>query len=262
VKQKNRLSDSVWTAFTETLRFIVVPLVILDLITKNYPLLTTPFMAQINQYVLFFGGMVVAASALEAMNKPGTFKRMLFGLGSLAFACMWLFVIFGGGISEFTYGPYQFRFDMTMIVYIMLVGVSFKGMLVIDTYLSNRGKLLERERQIRIEKERARKESIRAKQAERIRGTSPGFSAYSKVRFDVTHDESAVGYEPPPPPPPPLPAEPSVPASGARATRTVKFKVCPICGEKAAASETVCRNCGAWFSRGSFRFEKDSSGNR
>lgn len=261
VRRKNRISDSVWTAFTECLRFIVIPLVILDLITKNYPLLTTPFLDQINQYVLVFGGMVVAASTLEAMNKPGTFKRMLFGLGALAFACMWLFVIFGGGISEFTYGPYHVRFDMTILVYLMLVGVSLKGMLVIDTYAVNKGKLLEEERQRREEKETAKKETARSKQAARLRGTSPDFSAYSKVKFEVTHDESNVGYEPPPPPPPPLP-EPSAPSSGARPTRTVKFKVCPICGEKAAANESVCRNCGAWFSRGSFRFEKDSSENR
>lgn len=261
MKQRNRVSDSVWTAFTETLRFIVLPLVLLDLVTTNYPLLTTPFMEQINQYVLFFGGMVVAASTMEAMNKPGTFKRMLFGLGSLAFACMWLFVIFGGGISEFTYGPYHVRFDMTIIVYIMLVGVSLKGMLVIDTYAVNRGKLLDQERQSKQEKEEAKKESVRAKQAARLRGTSPDFSSYSKVKFEVTHDESIVGHEPPPPPPPPAPAIPP-PAPGARPTRTVKFKVCPICGEKAAASETVCRSCGAWFSKGSFRFEKDSSENR
>jgi hypothetical protein len=264
MRPKSRISDSVWTAFTESLRFVVIPLVLLDLVTKNYPLLTTPFMEQINQYVLFFGGMVVAASTLEAMNKPGTFKRMLFGLGSLAFACMWLFVIFGGGISEFTYGPYHVRFDMTPLVYIMLVGVSLKGMLVIDSYAVNKGKLLEHDRRAKEEKEQAKKEAARARQAARLRGTSPDFSAYSKVKYEVTHDESIVGHEPPPPPPPPppLPSEPSASPSGAKATRTVKFKVCPVCGERALANETVCRSCGAWFSRGSFRFENDSSENR
>lgn len=152
MRQKNRLSDSVWTAFTESLRFIVVPIVLLDLVTKNYPLLTTPFMSQINAYVMFFGVMIVAASTLEAGNKPGTFKRMLFGLSALAFICMWLFVIFGGGIAEFTYGPYHVRFDLTMIVYIMLAGISLKGLLIVDIYAVNKSKLEEQDRLKRLER--------------------------------------------------------------------------------------------------------------
>jgi len=213
-------------------------------------------MDRIDEYVLFFGGMIVAASTLEAMNKLGTFKRMLFGLSSLGFVCMWLFVIFGGGIAEFTYGPYHVRFDMTLVVYIMLVGICFKGLLIMDTYAVNKDKLVEEDRLKRLEKEELRREELRAKQAARLRGSGPGFSSYSRVAFEVTHDDS-VGYEPPPPPPPP-PPKPEAPAV-ARPTRTIKFKVCPICGEKATANETVCRNCGAWFSRESFRFEKDSS---
>jgi hypothetical protein len=258
MRQKNRLSDSVWTAFTESLRFIVVPIVLLDLVTKNYPLLTTPFMSQINEYILFFGCMIVGASTLEAINRPGTFKRMLFGLSALAFICMWLFVIFGGGIAEFTYGPYHVRFDLTMIVYIMLAGISLKGLLIVDIYAVNKSKLQEQDMLKHLEREEARREAARLKQAARLRGTGPDFSTFSRVAFEVTHDES-VGYEPPPPPPPPPPPTTGTPS--ARATRTVKFKVCPICGEKASANETVCRNCGAWFSRGSFRFGKDSSEN-
>ncbi len=255
MKQRNRLSDSVWTAFTESLRFVVVPLVLIDLVTKNYPLLTTPFMSQIDEYILFFGGMIVAASTLEAMNKPGTFKRLLFGLGALAFVCMWLFVIFGGGIAEFTYGPYHVRFDMTLVVYIMLMGICLKGLLIMDTYSVNKGKLAEEDRLRREEKAADRREAALAKQAARMRSSTPSLSSFSKVAFEVTHDES-VGYEPPPPPPPP-PTSASNESSSIRATRTVKFKVCPICGEKAAANESVCRNCGAWFSKESFRFKKD-----
>jgi hypothetical protein len=256
VKKKNRLSDSVWTAFTETLRFIVVPLVLLDLVMKNYPLLTTPFMSYIKEYVLFFGGMIVAASTLEAMHKPGTFKRMLFGLGTLAFVCMWLFVIFGGGIAEFTYGPYHVRFDLTKIVYLMFAGICLKGLLVIDTYSANKSRLVEEERLRRLEKEKARRETAATKKASRLRGSTPEFSSLSRLAFEVTHDDS-VGYEPPPPPLPPPPSS----TATTRTARTVKFKVCPICGEKAAASETVCRNCGAWFARESFRFGKDASEN-
>jgi hypothetical protein len=257
VKRKSRLSDSVWTAFTETLRFIIVPLVLLDLVTKNYPLLTTPFMSQIKEYVLFFGAMIVAASTLEVMHKPGSFKRMLFGLGTLAFVCMWLFVIFGGGIAEFTYGPYHVRFGLTKIVYVMFAGICLKGLLVIDTYSVNKSHLIEHDRLRRLEKERARRDAVAAKKAASLRGAAPEFSTLSRLAFEVTHDEG-VGYEPPPPPLPPPPSTPSP----TRTSRTVKFKVCPVCGEKAAASETVCRNCGAWFARESFRFGKDASENQ
>lgn len=251
---RNRLSDSVWTAFTEGLRFIIVPIVLLDLITKNYPLLSTPFMPQIKEYILFFGGMIVAASTFEAMNKPGTFKRLLFGLSALGFVCMWIFVIFGGGIAEFTYGPYHFRFDITKIVYVMLIGISLKGLLIVNTYSSARTTFKEEERRKRLEKDLARREVARAKHAARVRSTKPEFSSLRRVAFEVTQDDS-VGYEPPPPPPPPAPVPQPATVSPAKA---VKFKVCPICGEKALTSETVCKNCGAWFAKESFRFEKTS----
>lgn len=249
MRQKSRLSDSVWTAFTEGLRFIVVPLVLLDLVAKNYPLLSTPFMPQIREYVLFLGGMIVASSSFEAMNKPGTFKRLLFGLSALAFVCMWIFVIFGGGLAEFTYGPYHFRFDMTKIVYIMLVAISLRGLLIVNTYSENRQQLKDEVREKRLEKAQARKEAVRARPSARVRSTRQEFSSFSTVPFEVTPDDS-VGYEPPPPPPPISPFEPQ------RTIRTVKFKMCPVCGEKALSNETICRNCGAWFSRESFRFGK------
>ncbi len=249
MKPRNRLSDSVWTAFTEGLRFVVVPIVLIDLITRNYPLLTTPFMPQIREYILIFGGMIVAASSLEVMNKPGSFKRLLFGLSSLGFVCMWMFVIFGGGLAEFTYGPYHFSFDITKVVYIMLIGIGLKGLLVVTTYSDNRQGLLEEAREKGLEKAAAR-EVKRSRPATRTRAANPEFSAYSRLAYEVTHDES-VGYEPPPPPP-------AVPAAPQRTIRTVKFKTCPICGEKALSNETVCRNCGAWFSSDSFRFEKSS----
>src|SRR3989339_1251111 len=113
---KGRLSDAVWTAFTEALRFIVVPLVLVDLVTSNYPQLSTAFMSEIGTFVMFFGGMIVASSTLEAIHRPGTYKRLLFGMCGLAFVGMGMFVIFGGGIAEFSYGPYFVRFDITKIV--------------------------------------------------------------------------------------------------------------------------------------------------
>jgi hypothetical protein len=251
VKPRNRLSDAVWTAFTEGLRFVVVPIVLIDLITKNYPLLTTPFMSQIREYILVFGGMVVAASSLEAMNKPGSFKRLLFGMSSLGFVCMWIFVMFGGGLAEFTYGPYHFKFDLTKVVYIMLVGIGLKGLLVMTTYSDNRQSLIDEIHEKRLEKAAATREIKRSRPSTRTRSTSPEFATYSRLAFEVTHDDS-VGYEPPPPPPHTVPSAPQ------RTIRTVRFKTCPICGEKALTTETVCRNCGAWFSRDSFRFEKSS----
>lgn len=259
---RSRLSDAVWTAFTEAIRFVVVPLVLIDLVTTNYPLLTTPFLPYIRQYVLFFGGMIVAASMLEAINRPGTFKRLLFGLGALAFLCMWLFVVFGGGVAEFTYGPYHVRFDLTKLVYIMLVGISLKGLLVIETYRTHKRLLAEEAAQKRKEELEIKRAATRARKAARADIRSPSLSSMSKVAYEVTPD-SSVGYAPPPPPPgldqeqaaapPPPPPEPEVP---------VRYKTCPICGERAKSTDYICQNCGAWFSRESFRFAKEPSGKR
>jgi len=251
MRSKSRLSDAVWTAFTETLRFVVVPLVLLNLVTTNYPLLTTPFMQNITEYVTFYGGMIVAASTLEAMNKPGTYKRMLFGLGALAFVCMWMFVVFGGGIAEFTYGPYHVSFDITSIVYLILFGISLKSLLVVQTFSSNRHVI----RDEKAEKAREREETLiaerKSRRPVRTRSTSPSFSSMSKASFEVSSDD-AVGYSPPPPP---LPAQAHT-ADSTGSDMMARPKVCPVCGERAPGDASECPACGAWFSRDSFRFRK------
>lgn len=251
MRHRSRLSDAVWTAFTETLRFVVVPLVLLNLVTTNYPLLTTPFMGNIAEYVMFYGGMIVAASTLEAMNKPGTYKRLLFGLSALAFICMWMFVVFGGGIAEFTYGPYHVRFDITSILYIMLLGISLKGLLVAQTFSSSRHLVREEEREKATEAAERKRAAAREKRPARVRATDPSFSKMSKIAFQVTSDAS-VGYSPPPPPlPGPTPSpEPS------KRRLVSRSKECPVCGERVPGDTRECPACGAWFSKESFRFEK------
>lgn len=251
MRQRSRLSDAVWTAFTDTLRFIVVPLVLLNLVTTNYPLLTTPFMGNIVEYVTFYGGMIVAASTLEAMNKQGTYKRLLFGLCSLAFVCMWMFVMFGGGIAEFTYGPYHVRFDITSIVFLMLFGVSLKGLLVVQTFTSHRHVITEEMHEKALESAVENQAARKPRAPARVRATDPSFSTMSKVAFEVTSDE-AVGYSPPPPPPSP---EPLLPKRTRRLESVSRSKACPICGERVPADADECPSCGAWISKESFRFK-------
>ena len=251
MRQRSRLSDAVWTAFTETLRFIVVPLVLVNLVTTTYPLLKTPFMGNIVEYITFYGGMIVAASTLEAMNKPGTYKRLLFGLSALAFVCMWMFVVFGGGIAEFTLGHYHVRFDITSIVYIILLGISLKGLLVAETFSSNRHLIRKEEHEKTLEAAMEKESERRARRPARVRSTDPSFSSMSKVAFEVTSDD-AVGYSPPPPPlPPPAPGP-----KKAKGGLVVRSKVCPVCGERVSGDASECPVCGAWFSKESFRFGK------
>ena len=217
-----------WTAFTETLRFIVVPLILVDMITENYPQLATAFMPSIEMYIMFFGGMIVASSTIEAANRPGTYKRMLFGLFAIAFVCLWFFVVFGGGIAEMNYGPYFVRFDITKIVYIVLFGLSLKCLLVISTFKDHRGAELERARKRRAEI------ALRKAQGSRPLPTptprTARFASMISQEFEVSADDE-IGY---------APAMPPRPIAKGK-------KVCEICGAEAAAKDYVCRNCGEWF---------------
>lgn len=239
LSERSRLSDATWTAFTEAIRFVVVPVVLVSLVTTHYPDLTTVFMPEIETYILFFGGMIVGASTLEAINRPGTYKRMLFGLAALAFVCLWLFVIFGGGIAQMKYQAFTVKFDMSKIVYIMLFGISLKGLLVISTFSSNRSKITDEVR--RDEQDNAlAATAVRRSPPRKRKPAQPSFSNMSRVAFQVTPDD-AIGFSPPPP----SPMRP--------ARRTLAYKECPICGARAEHSETTCKNCGAWFPKESIR---------
>jgi hypothetical protein len=236
MKKRSRLSDATWTAFTEAIRFVIIPLVLLDLITRYYPQLDTAFMPDITVYILFFGGMITASSALEVSNKPGSYKRLLFGLSTLAFVCMWIFVILGGGIATFSFGPYFVRFDISRIVYIMLFAVSLKAMLVFSTFTSFRDSFEKQARQAEA-KRVLKKSSVRRRPAARPRQSGPTFDSMSKVAYDVTSDDGVGSASPTPPPEP----------EGAAPHKAPSYKVCSICGAHSDVSEKVCRDCGAWF---------------
>ena len=233
VKRKSRLSDAVWTAFTETIRFIIVPLVLVDLVLSNYHQLSTPFTPNITTLIVFFGILIVSASTLEVANKPGSYRRMLFGLSALAFVCFWIFVLFGGGIAAFEYGPYHISFDMTKIVYIIILGLSLKGLLVVSTFTTNRSAFQEHEKK-RLEQESgSRAAEKRTRTAARSYST-PSMAAMSKVAYEVTGDED-VGYSKVPA------AEKVVPPP------SQNVKVCPVCGAHANPKDYMCKACGAWF---------------
>jgi ribosomal protein L40E len=233
---KGRLSDAVWTAFTEALRFIVVPLVLVDLVTSNYPQLSTAFMSEIGTFVMFFGGMIVASSTLEAIHRPGTYKRLLFGMCGLAFVGMWMFVIFGGGIAEFSYGPYFVRFDITKIVYIVLAGISLKALLVYMTFSVNRRAEVERARKRRVEDaEKLRQQARNAKKMKAARAAATlSFERMSSAEFDVTADDD-IGYTP----------------SAYVKDLPTGMKICEVCGAQSPTKDYVCKNCGSWFPRDS-----------
>lgn len=200
----------------------------MNLISENYPQLATAFMPQIRMYVLFFGGMIVASSTLEVVHRPGTYTRLLFGLFAIAFVCLWFFVVFGGGVAELTYGPYFVRFDMSKIVYIVMLGLSLKGFLVVSTFSDFK----------EAEKERARKE--RLEQVEKkARASRPPptpqprsrlFESLKPTAFEVTADDDVEHAQSMPPRPV---------AKG--------MKVCEVCGAEAPVKDYVCRNCGEWF---------------
>ena len=217
-----------WTAFTETIRFIVVPLILVDMIVENYPQLATAFMPDIRMYIMFFGGMIVASSTIEAANRPGTYKRMLFGLFAIAFVCLWFFVVFGGGIAEISFGPYFVRFDISKIVYIILFGLSLKCLLVVSTFKDHRRAELKRVRKRRAELAQKRVQGSRPLPTPQPRISK--FASMISQEFEVSAADE-IGYAPSMPPRP----------------IAKDKKVCEVCGAEAAIKDYVCRNCGEWF---------------
>ncbi len=218
-RPRSRVSDTVWTLFTETIRFIIVPIVLIDLVRTNWPQLSTAFLGDIVPLTLGFGALIVAASTMEVANKPGTFKRMFFGLSSLAFLALWLFVIFGGGIAAFTYYPYSFRFDMSKIVYIMLIGISLKALLIHRTYADNK-------HLIKVEKP---PESPKKRQPRRA---SSEFGSMSSMAYQVTSDDD-VGYSS---------ARPPIESPESQAVGR-----CPVCNNEVRPGDRACPYCGAWL---------------
>ncbi len=213
---------------------MVVPLVLVDLVTSNYPQLSTAFMANIQMYVAFLGGMIVASSTLEAFYRPGTHKRMLFGLSTLAFVCLWFFAVFGGGIAQFSYPPYFIRFDISKIVYIIIVGLSLKSLLVVQTFRTWKHAEVERARKQRAEAE-ARKAAPARRVVRRVVGAS-SFESMTRVEYKVTaDDEIGVASR--------LPAK----SRGTRGTE------CPVCSLACAPGDLVCKNCGAWLKHGKIK---------
>lgn len=200
-----------------------------NLITENYPQLATAFMPQIKMFVLFFGGMVVASSTLEAAHRPGTYTRMAFGLFAIAFVCLWFFVVFGGGVAELTYGPYFVRFDMSRIIYIVMIGLSLKGLLVVSTFSDFRDH--ERERARKARREQMEKKARASRPLPTPRPRSAPFASLRSAEFEVTADDDIDHARS-------MPARPV--ANG--------MKVCEVCGAEAPVKDYVCRNCGEWFS--------------
>ncbi len=206
----------------------MIPLVLIDLITDNYPQLATAFMPDIKMYVLFFGGMIVASSTIEVAHRPGTYIRVLFGLSAIAFVCLWFFVVFGGGVAEVTYGPYFVRFDMSKIVLIVLFGLSLKALLVLSTFGDFRAAEREQARKKRLEK--VEKRALASKPPPHPRPGPSRFASMSRAEFEVTADDDVDHASSMPPRPV---------AKG--------MKVCEVCGAEAPVKDYVCRNCGEWF---------------
>jgi hypothetical protein len=175
--------------------------------------------------------MIVSSSGRG--GRPGTYTRMLFGLTALVFVCMWLYVIFGGGVAEVRWGPYFVTFDISKIVYLMLLGISLKGLLVVSTFSTARTEEIKRAKLRRMEQAREKADAAKARPVPKARAQDGmQFSGFSRTAFEVTADD-LVGHVPEPPP---IPTEPGM-------------KICEMCGAKAPERDYVCKSCGAWFPR-------------
>lgn len=208
--------------FSEAVRFIIIPLILVELVLGQFPIFTPQMADRIAGNIIIFGGFVALFSALEAYFPKHSPLKMLFGILSIATLCVWFWSIFSGDRLEFTYSAVTISIDVQGIVLLIIIAISLKALLYIFRYfISVKAK--------KLEEEKARRQAER-KYMDLMR--EPEIMA-----DDVIHEASFLYWaggddlEPPPP-------EDAAPS-------------CPICLRELPEGRNECPECGAWVKRSS-----------
>jgi len=212
-KEKRRQMAASISFFSEAIRFIIIPLVLIELVINQFPLLTPEMSVRIANNLILFGGLVAIFSGLEAYFQRGTKIKMLFGLLSITTLCVWFWAIFSGGGLSFPYGPLNILIDASALVLLIIFAISLKGLHHIFRYLIAREEL---------KQEEAKEQAIREKRRVPMRAV---------VADDAIHEPSFLYWYHEP--------EPPHPATYSRR--------CPVCLCGVSTEDRICPDCGAWI---------------
>lgn len=213
--RKQRIAATI-AFFSEAIRFIIIPLVLLFIIMSNFPMLVGGAFPQMANSLILFGGLLALFAALEAYFQKGSSLKMIFGLLAVVTLCGWFWFVFTGKDMTFPYGPVTISLDIVGLVLLILIVVSLKGILPVVQYMLSKDEFQRKKQKI------AEAAAMKAKKTTaKVRVEAPVATALTWVK------KSDDDQEPPPP---------------------EDFVMqCPICKSVISPKDNSCPHCGAWI---------------
>jgi hypothetical protein len=206
-RKKNHPVAATIAFFSEAIRFIVIPLVILyilmDYLAQSHfaILLTGQETNRIATQVIVFGIVIAIFAAAEAFLPRGTKMRMVFGILAIGTLCLWFWFILSSQLIRFSIGQWNLSLNITGIAMLMVAVIALKVLIPIAQYMS------------------AKSRGAPAGAGVPVTAVASGTAPAENITVDKE--------EPPPP-------------------EDFVMK-CPKCGAEINASVDVCPKCGTWI---------------
>ena len=200
--------------FSELIRFVIIPLILIGVIMSYYPLLSQETASWLSSHLLVIGAFVALFIAMETYFPRGSWLKLTFGIFAVATLCVWFWFLLDTGSIVFPFGPLSISIDIIGLMIVILFAVALKGLLPVAQFIVARGEM-------------KRKRTASASES----------------------GESSPGPAPAPDPVAPTPSTPpSISSTEEEPPPPDDFLVsCPVCHSKISASKDVCPNCGAWI---------------
>jgi len=200
--------------FSELIRFVIIPLILIDVIMSYYPLLSQETATWLASHLLVIGAFVAVFVAMETYFPKGSWLKLMFGIFAVATLCVWFWFLLDTGSIEFPFGPLSISINIIGLAIVILIAVALKGLLPVAQFIVAR------------EEMKQKSKASAAMAGEPAPGSAPASAPVTPSPIRSPTD-SSTEEEPPPPD---------------------DFLVsCPMCKSKIPASKDVCPNCGAWI---------------
>ncbi|MEM3038571.1 MAG: zinc ribbon domain-containing protein [Thermoplasmata archaeon] len=207
--RKRRIAATI-AFFSEAVRFIVLPLLLLYIIMSNFPILTPEAsFRRMATTLMMFGGLIAFSSSMEAYFPLGSRLKMIFGIISIATLCAWFWFLFSKENIVIPFGSLVITIDLFGLLLFILFALALRGLLPVGQYLTAKD-------------EQRRKAARKPVPKHIVRGAAPAQRAVY-----IASIESSEELEPPPPD---------------------DFTIdCPSCGSKISPRDDICPFCGTWI---------------